>query len=294
MLRTGPDRVARSREVRRILFLVLLLNLVVVGLKVVAWLLSDALSVLAEVTHSSLDALNNVFALAFASVAARAPDDRHPYGHYKFETLGALVLVGFLSITVFELGRGAITRLLDPATLTVSADPVAMAILVLSVVVGLAVSSYERRRGRELGSDLLLADAAHTRSDVLAALAVLGGLVAVRFGYPRADPVITLAVAVLIGRTGWKVVRETVPVLVDERAVEERAVRELAETTPGVVSCYGARSRGRPGEVFAELTITVSPELGVSEAHEIADRVERRVAERLSAREVTVHVEPSR
>ncbi len=289
-----PEAAARSDEVRKVLRQVLLMNLVVVAIKLAAWWSSGALSVAAEAMHSGLDALNNVFALVFAGVAAQEPDEQHPYGHHKFETLGALVLVGLLSITVFELGRGAFLRLFGDVSHRLEATPLAMGIMALSVVLGLAISTWETRRGRTLSSDLLLADAAHTRADVLAALAVLGGLGAVRAGYPAADPWITLGVGVLIAHTGWEIVKETIPVLVDERAVEAQRVRSVALATPGVRACYGVRSRGRPGEVFAELTIAVDPSLDVAASHRIADEVERGVAEELQAREVVVHVEPAR
>lgn len=288
-----PEATARSGQVRRVLRQVLVLNLFVVAIKLAAWWSSGALSVAAETMHSGLDALNNVFALVFAGVAAQGPDEEHPYGHQKFETLGALVLVGLLSITVFELTRGALLRLVGDLSPRLEATPLAMGIMAVSVVAGLAISTWETRRGRRLSSDLLLADAAHTRADVLAALAVLGGLGAVRAGYPAADPWITLGVGVLIAHTGWEIVKETIPVLVDERAVEAQRVRSVALTTPGVRACYGVRSRGRPGEVFAELTIAVDPSLDVAASHRIADAVEAGVARELHAREVVVHVEPA-
>ena len=289
----GPEARPASTEVRRVLSQVLVVNLLVTAVKVAAWWSSGALSVAAEALHSFLDALNNVFALVFARVAGREPDAEHPYGHQKFETLGALFLVGLLSITVFELVKGSLVRLFGDAPPDVEATPLALGIMVFSVVVGLAVSIWERRRGRELASDLLLADAAHTRSDVFAALAVLGGLGAVRAGYPEADPWITLGVAAVVARTGWEILQETVPVLVDRRAVEARRIQRLAQETEGVFACYRVRSRGRPGEAFAELVIAVDPELDVARSHRIADEVEDRVAEALGARDVVVHVEPA-
>ena len=294
MLRSSPERSARRAGVRRVLLLVLALNVTVLVLKLGAWWISGALSVLAEATHSSLDALNNVVALGFARVAARGPDEEHPYGHQKFETLGALVLVGFLSVTVFELMKGAVYRLLDPGRIDVDPSGLVLGILAGTIVLGILVSRYEERKARELDSDLLLADAAHTRSDALATLAVLAGLAGVRMGFPLADPLVTLLVAGLIGITGWQIIREIVPVLVDERAVEAQRIREIAEGTDGVVACRGVRSRGRPGEAFAELVITVEPDLDVARSHEIADAVEGRVAEAVGARDVVVHVEPSR
>lgn len=284
----------RQERVRRVLLHVLVLNLVVVAGKALAWWWSGALSVAAEVVHSSLDALNNGIALAFAAVAVMEPDDRHPYGHQKFELLGALVVVAFLSVTGFELVKGAVRRLLSPEPPEVTVSPEVLWVMGGALVAAVGISWWEAREGRRLGSQLILADAAHTRADVYTSLAVLAGLLAVRAGYPLADPIIALLVAGLIGWTGWRIVQETVPALVDERAVEARTILRMAEGTEGVRASWGARSRGRPGEIFAELTIAVDPTLDVTRAHDIADRVERAVAEALGAREVTVHVEPFR
>jgi cation diffusion facilitator family transporter len=272
---------------------VLWLNGGVVALKLAAFFSSHVLSVFAEAVHSSLDAMNNVSALWIARVAAREPDEDHPYGHHKFETLGALVLVGFLSITVFELLQRSVERLLSDGPSEVEATPLAIGVMIASMGVGLGASVWEARRGRELGSQILMADSAHTRSDVLTSAAVIGGLIAIRAGHPAADPWITIAVAVIIAHTGWSILRETVPVLVDQRAVDPERIRSVAEAVPLVSSAYGIRSRGRPGEMFAEMTISVAGSLDVRRSHQIADEVERRVTEELGAREVVVHVEPA-
>ena len=287
-----PDPAARTRQVRRVLRLVLWMNLAVIVMKVVVFMMSHALSVLAESMHSTLDAANNVFALAMARVAGQAPDEDHPYGHTKFETLGALALVGALSITVFELMRNAVVRLLAHSVPVANIDGLTLGIMGASLLAGIFIARYESRLGKRLGSDLILADAAHTRSDVLTTLAVLVGLVAIRAGHPMADPVATLIVAVLIARTGWEIVRGAVPVLVDERAVEPQRIQRLVMAVEGVRSAYGIRSRGRPGAVFAELTIAVDPDLDVATSHRIADETERSVTDALGANEVVVPVEP--
>jgi len=274
-----------------VLAITLAANLTVVVAKAIAGLASGSLSVLADAAHSSVDAFNNLMGLMLARVAAQAPDEEHPYGHAKFETLGALAIVAFLSITVYELVGAAIGRLIA-GTGEPEATPVVMAVMAVSAVVSATVSRYEERRGRELRSELLTADAAHTRSDFYASLAVLVGLVLVAAGYPRADAAFTLLIALVIARAGWRILITTVPVLVDQRAVEEKTIRRIAVETPGVVDCYSVRSRGREGEIFAELTIAVQRTLDVESAHAIADEVERRVAAGVGAREVVVHVEP--
>jgi cation diffusion facilitator family transporter len=284
-------RNSRNRAVRKVLIITLVANLAVVIAKAVAGWLANSLSVLADAAHSSVDAWNNVMALVVSRVAAKAPDEEHPYGHAKFETLGALAIVAFLSVTVYELLRSVLHRLMGGGSVP-QATPFAIGVMLVSAVVNMIVARYETRAGQRLHSEILLADAAHTRSDVYASLAVVAGLGIVSLGYPRADSIFTIFVAVVIARAGWRILRTTVPILVDERAASEETIAALARATPGVRDCFAVRSRGRVGEAFAELTITVDRELNVEQAHQIADRVEHRVAEALAAREVVVHIEP--
>lgn len=283
----------RPAEVRRVLNTVLAVSLALVALKAYAGVRAGSLAVLGGAIDSGLDVLTTLVAIVLAQVAGAAPDEEHPYGHAKFETLGALAMVAFLSITVTELVRGAVSRILDnePPELDTK---VAVGAMALSLAIGLAASAYERRRGEALHSDLLLADAAHLRADVWVTVAVLAGLGLTELGVPHGDAWTTLFVSVLIARTGWGIIREAVPVLVDQRAVEAPEIRRLAGTVPGVREVYDVRSRGRPGALFAELTIAVRGGLDVETAHDIADQVENEVAEQLGAQDVIVHVEPDR
>jgi cation diffusion facilitator family transporter len=286
------DSATRYHAVRRVLLLTLIGNGFVVALKLIAGLAAGALSVVADAVHSSVDGINNVIALALMSVAAQAPDEQHPYGHAKFETLGTLAIVAFLSITVYELVTSAFRRIF----LVEVRPQVTFAVvgaMVVSALVSYLVARYEYRRGIALGSQILTADSSHTRADVLASIAVIVGLGLVAIGYPRADGVFTLVVALIIARTGWRILRGSVPILVDERAVSEETIRRIALAADGVIDAFDIRSRGLGADVFAELTITVDRALNVEEAHGIADAVERRVARELGAREVVAHVEPA-
>lgn len=288
----AADPTLRDRSVRRVLGGILAANLALVVVKVAIGLRTGSLGVLGDAGHSSVDALNNVFALAVLAFSAVPPDEEHPYGHGKFETLGAFALAAFLSITCFELLKGAVVRLSAGAP-PLRPDALALLILAGTVVVNVGVAAYETRRGRALGSELLVADARHTQADVLVTLSVLASLGLARLGYGWADPVVAIAVAAVIALTGVEILRRTVPVLVDRRAIDAARILRVATGTPGVRTCSDIRSRGRPGEAFAELTIHVDPSIDVRAAHRIADEVEERLRREAGLRHVVVHVEPA-
>lgn len=235
--------------------------------------------------------MNNVLGLAVISVAARGPDEDHPYGHGKFETLGALAIVVFLSVSGFELVKGAVSRLIVGAP-PLEISGLQLALLVGTLGVNAIVATYEARRGRELRSEILLADAAHTRADVFITIGVLSGVLLARAGIGWVDPIVALLVAGVIVVLAWGIVARSVPVLVDQHAAPSNEIQEAARTVAGVVNAYDIRSRGSHDRRYAELTIAVDRAASVAAAHQIADAVESRLRFELDFHEVIVHIEP--
>ncbi len=280
-----------SALVRRVLLGLLAANLAVVAAKLIVALASGSLAVLGSAVDSGMDALSNVLALTVVRVAAKEPDEDHPYGHSKFETLGALAIVGFLSISCFELVRGAVNHLTGGAR-RVEITDMQLALLVLTLGGNVLIAWYEQRRGVALKSELLIADAAHTRVDVFVSVGVLVAVLLARYGWWWIDPVGAIVVAVVIMLVAYRILARTVPVLVDQRAVPTRDIQNTAQRVPGVKSAYGIRSRGPSDLRYAEVTIAVDRHADVEAAHAIADQVEARLKRDLQLHEVTVHVEP--
>jgi cation diffusion facilitator family transporter len=284
----GRDRTA---SIQRVFLGLLAANLAVVGAKIAVGASAGSLSVISDAVHSSVDALNNILFVVLMRFAGAEADANHPYGHGKFEVLGALGIVIFLAVASFELLKNAVGRLAAraPAPNLTGLD---LWLLAGTLAINLWVTWFESRKGREYSSDLLLADAAHTRVDVMITTGVIAGAVLSRAGVRHVDPIVTLAVVLLIGRVAYQILQRGVPVLVDQAAQEPEAVRRSAEGVDGVRSAHNIRSRLAAGVAFAELTIKVSGRLPVDEAHDIADAVERRLKGDLRLDRVVVHVEP--
>jgi cation diffusion facilitator family transporter len=291
MLSARPEALDRTALVRRVLVGLFFANLAVVVAKLTVGIATGSLAVLGDALHSIVDALNNVLGFVVIRVAAKAPDADHPYGHGKFETLGALAIVGFMSITCFELVRDAIARL-GAGQAPPQLSDAQLAVLVGTLGLNVLVATYETRRGRELDSDILLADAAHTRADVFITVGVLIGLLLARRGLWWADPALALGIALFIVRIAYRIFLRAVPVLVDARAIPDTTIQALAETIEGVKRAYGIRSRDAARTRYAEVTIAVDRNANVAAAHAIADEVEDRLKRDLRLHEVTVHIEP--
>jgi len=282
----------RGAAVRRVLRGLLVANIAVVIAKAVIGWFAGSLAVMGDAAHSSVDAVYNVLGLIVIRVAAREPDDEHPYGHRKFETLGALGICVVLAVTSFELLRSAIARLVAGGH-SVQMTDLALVLLLGTLATNVFVAWYENRRGQQLSSELLIADAAHTRTDVFITIGVLIGVLFSRQGYLWVDSAVAIAIAFLIVRVAYQILQRVVPVLVDERAIPEPTIRHSAQAVEGVVCAYGIRSRGgNAGVRYAEVTIAVDPNANVAAAHAIADAVEERLKKELELEEVTVHVEP--
>lgn len=286
-------RAMHQPAVRRALTVVLALNIAVVAAKTTVGWKTGALTVLGSALESGLDLLNIIIGMTLVTVAARAPDEDHPYGHEKFESLGTLAIVGFLSISCFELLRQAYVQLAHRETPR-APTAIEVGVLVGTIGINAFVVWYERQRGRTLGSLFLQADATHAGSDLYVTGLALVSLMLTWAGRGELDAPLAIIVALLIARNGYAILKGSVPVLVDQRAVDATRIRQLVCQVPKVTDVRVVRSRGTPsGLLFAEVTIGVAASTSVAEAHAIADAVEARITTDLGAAEVTVHVEPA-
>jgi cation diffusion facilitator family transporter len=278
--------------VRKVLIITLLLNIFVMLLKAVVGKLTGSLSLLADALHSVTDSANNILGLIASRFSSPQPDREHPYGHLKFEAVGALGISAFLGIACFEILQGAIERILQGGEpVRISAPELWLLLIVLGV--NIFVAFYERHVGVKVGSPILIADAKHTMSDIWVTISVIGGLVGVWwFGYQWLDVVLAFPVAVLVFWSGWTVLKENLPWLVDQMAIAPEVIHAIAVSVPGVVNCHEIASRDLIGrQVFIEMHLIVDAQ-DVETAHRITEEVERRLEERFSPVRILIHVEP--
>ncbi|MEH2420772.1 MAG: cation diffusion facilitator family transporter [Nostoc sp.] len=279
-------------EVRKVLIITLLLNLFVMGLKALVGYWTGSLSLLADALHSVTDSANNVLGLIASKFSSPQPDREHPYGHHKFEAVGALGIASFLGIACFEILQGAIERILKGGGEPVRISPPELWLLLIVLGVNIFVAFYERSVGRRVGSSILIADATHTMSDIWVTISVIGGLIGVWLGYQWMDLALAFPVALLVFWSGWSVLKENLPSLVDQMAIAPEAIHAITTSIPGVINCHAIASRGVLGrQVFIEMHLIVdAPD--VETAHHITEEVESRLEERFRPVRILIHVEP--
>jgi cation diffusion facilitator family transporter len=281
---------SHHRRVNQVLWQVLILNLTVAAAKVIVGMLIGSISMLADGFHSAMDASSNIIGIIGSSLAGRPPDSDHPYGHYKYETFATLGIGLLLLLTSWNVLKSIFTRLADgtaPEITTLS-----FAVMIATIALNLAVVLYEKRQGRRLQSALLLADAAHTKSDIFVSLSVLISLAAVRAGWVWIDAVTALLIVGIIGRTGWQIVRRASDVLADSAIVDPTAVEKIVLGIEGVKSCHKIRSRGCRQAAHLDLHIQVDGQMTLEQAHQLGHITQRRLKQTLGIADVMVHVEP--
>jgi cation diffusion facilitator family transporter len=268
----------RYRAVFRVLFGVLLLNIAVALAKLVLGYTTGAVSVISDGFHSLTDSASNIMGMVGLRASRKPPDEDHPYGHRKYETLAAAGIFIFLLFVVIEVARAALDRLTGGLHVP-TVGPLSFGVMISTLAVNMLVVRYESGRGRALNSELLLADAMHTKSDVFTSCAVIVSLVAVRLGYPILDPVGGLVIAVFIARTGWGIARDT--------------SRILVMSVPEVAGCHQIRSRGSADHTFLDLHVWFAPNMTLFEAHRLSHVVKDRLMDKYpQIADAIIHIEP--
>jgi len=290
--RETPATRPRERDIRRVLLVVLCLNIAVALAKLLYGLFSHSVAMQADGLHSFFDGASNVVGLIGMWFASRPADQSHPYGHGKFETFTAAAIAVMLGIAGYTVARGAIDSLQGQSHAQVTVA--SFAIMIGTLAVNLGVTTWESRAGRRLGSEVLRADARHTLSDVLVSSGVIISLILVRVGLEKADGVLALLVAVAIAYTAFTILRGVGRTLSDAARLPVAEVVAVAAGVDGVIECHSVRTRGSENRVSLDLHLLVAPDATVEWGHAIADSVEAAVRDRFpQVTDVVVHVEPA-
>ena len=290
-LRPRGQTPTRASEVSGVLFRVFFLNLIVAAAKIAMGLSTGAVSVLTDGYHSLTDTASNVVGMVGVRVAGAPPDDDHPYGHRKFETMASVGILIFLLLVLREVLSAAWERLQTGGELEVSA----LTFLVMggTFLVNLAVVSYEKRAGKRLNSEVLIVDAHHTTSDLLTSLTVIAALIGVRFGYSWLDPAAALVVAVFIGYACWEIFRQTSGILADQIVIPEEEIGEVVRSVSGVIGFHRIRTRGSADFVFLDLHIWMDADMRLDKAHSLSHVVKDRLMARFpQIKDAIIHIEP--
>jgi cation diffusion facilitator family transporter len=282
-----------GRQIKSITYLGMVVNIALSVIKVVIGLLATSLALVADGIHSLSDFATDIAVLLGFRLGSKEPDQSHPYGHGRAETFSA-VLVAIILIIV----GGA---MIYYATLAIARDEVTsprFAVLIAAVI-SIVAKEWLYRITQKVAiashSPALYANAWHHRSDALSSVAVVIGFISLEFGFGHGDQVAAIAVGLMIVWVGVKVIgdafRELTEAAVDPDTIEH--IKKIINSDSAIRQWHKLRTRTVGREVFLDLHILVDPDLKITAAHEITERLEKTLDEQITRPiNITVHVEP--
>ena len=291
LLETHGHSAARAADVATVLSRVLYLNFLVAAAKIALGLSPGAVSVLTDGFHSLTDTASNIVGIIGVRAASAPPDGDHPYGHRKFETMASVGILIFLLLVLREVLSAAWERFRTGGEPTIT--PLTFIVMAGTFAVNVGVVLYERRAGRRLHSEVLLADAHHTMSDLMTSATVIAALIGVSFGYHELDPLAAVVVAGFIGYACWEIFQSTSGILADRIVIPEDALMAVVKSVPEVIGAEKIRTRGSADFVFLDLHVWLPAEMSLDEAHHVSHVVKDRLMEHFpQIKDAIIHIEP--
>ncbi len=283
---------SRTQSVLKVLGVSLVANVILGSVKIYYGNTSNSLAFVADGVHTYFDAVATLLGMLSVFYSSAPPDDGHPYGHYKFETLSSVFLSLILGFAAYEIGSSAFARLSIPNSFPTS-DFKGIALVAAAISLSFSLARWEGKMSNVLHSSFLRADSIHNYSDVWTSVGVILSVCASYFKIPKVDAIISLAISLYLIYLSLRLLVENAKPLLDARVIDPKRVESIAESTEGVIHCHHVRSRGEKGNYFLDLNLHLPGTISLHRAHEISHEVEARLkAEFPGLVDVVIHTEP--
>jgi cation diffusion facilitator family transporter len=293
-LTTANTQEERSREIRKVTLIGSAVDLLLGIAKIFGGMISSSQALIADGIHSLSDLATDVIVLYAMKHSAREADAEHPYGHGRIETLATVVLgISLLAVSV-GIALDAIDRLFNTERL-LNPGVLALFIAIISVLAKEAIYHYSMVIARKYRSNLLKANAWHSRSDSISSIIVVIGVLGSMAGLNYLDAIAAVGVAFMIAKIGWDLSLHSLRELIDTGLEPERveAIRETILAVDGVQSLHVLRTRRMGSDALVDVHIQVNPRLSVSEGHHISETVRAQLIKQIDeVADVMVHIDP--
>ena len=289
----NDKRTTAVKQIRSITYLGIAVNIALSAVKITIGLLSASLALIADGIHSLSDIATDAAVLLGLRLGSKAPDQSHPYGHGRAETLSA----GSIALVLMLVGGAMIYY----ATVAIARDEVTTPRIGVLIVALISIAAKEwlyrvtQKVSIQSHSPALYANAWHHRSDALSSVAVVIGFILLEFGFGHGDQVAAIAVGLMIIWVGIKVIGDSLHELTESSVDQETIdhIKDIINANPSIRQWHKLRTRTVGREVFLDLHILVDPDLNVTAAHEIAEGLEKTLDEQITRPvNITIHIEP--
>jgi len=277
-------------------------NAILVVLKFVAGVISHSSAMIADAIHSLSDFITDIIVLIFVGISARPQDTSHDYGHGKFETLASMFIsLALLAAAIGIIVSGALkfTSWLNGEDLSAPGS-LALWVAIMSIIIKELMFQYTARKGKELSSPALTANAWHHRSDALSSIAAaigIGGAGIIGGRWTVLDPLASIVVGAMLVKVALKIMKPSLGELTDESLSEEteEEIMETISSFKDVSEPHNLRTRRIGNRIAIEAHIRMDGNMSLLQAHEITSEIEKKLKDRFGSQTiVTLHMEPTR
>ncbi len=281
-------------EATKVTLIGMLLDLLLGVGKIIGGVFSNSFALITDGIHSLTDAFSDIFVLILARIGRSEPDEEHPWGHGRFETLGTVAMGVLFFTTAGIIVFDSFQRLLNDLPSSAPETP-ALILALISIALKEWIFRYTLSVANKLNSNLLKANAWHSRSDALSSIAVLAGVSGAMLGYYWMDLVAALVVALIIAKIGWGLCTDALRELVDTAVPEQRQaqIEQTIHESTEIRGISGIRSRQSGGNIILEVSLLVDPHISVSRGHQIGEDISKSLKGRFGdVNDVVVHIDP--
>ena len=292
----------REKQIFRVTLLGSVANLLLVVFKFIAGIVGHSAAMIADAVHSLSDFITDIIVIIFVAISGKPEDNDHSYGHGKYETLATAVI----GIILFFVGVGILISGIKAIVGALQGEPLqapsllALIAAVISIVVKEALYHYTVKRGKALDSSSVVANAWHHRSDALSSIGTaigIGGAVFLGEQWRILDPIAAVVVSIFIIKVAVELIKPCIDELVERSLPEEveQRIHALILQSPQVSSPHHLRTRRIGGYIAIEVHIRMDGQISLSEAHQVASDIERRLkAEFGEKTHIGIHMEPTK
>ena len=269
-------------------------NCILTVLNIIVGIMAGSYALVSEGAHTLSDVATSVIAYIGFYIGQKPADAEHPIGHGRAEAISGLVIVIFLVIIAWEIMRGAVEKIFNPALITVPSTLAAI-MAVFGIFVNLSVSNYIIELGKQIKSPAIVADGKHQRTDIFSSIAILVGVVVSNMGYPILDPIIALVIGLLILKTAYEITKENIDNIMGRVPSEDfiKQIKIVAEKAPETKNAHNIKVDYLGAYATVALHIELDGNMTLDESHEIVHTVQNNIIKEIpEVKYVLVHACP--
>ena len=274
----------------------IVVNLILSVFKFLAGIIAHSYAMISDAIHSASDVFSTFVVIFGIKISNKQPDEKHKYGHERFECVTAILLAVILGAVGFSVGYSAVSKIIDGSYKELAIPGIfALIMAIVSIVTKEAMYWATIIASKKVNSLALKADAWHHRSDALSSIGSLIGIVGARFGYPIFDIIASLVICFFIIKVAFEIFMDSIKKMTDESCdpkVEED-LKAYTNNIDGVVNVDNIKTRMFGNRIYVDLEICCDPKLSIVEAHDIAENVHNKIEENFpDVKHVMIHVNP--